>query len=133
MSLNAQGSLAVDRGAASKDQSRVMFVLGTAISERVMRPMFGASIANAIGLTSSGIRKIDDIAGNAVQEVVTRAVTDAFDSHLPHLSLVDLIFRTEFAETVYFVDVVWAYPSNVERTYTGRVDVSGFVDTIGRS
>ena len=121
----------MDTSKAAKDQSKVMFVLGTAIGERVMRPMFGASIANAVGMTSPGARIGDSIQGNTAPEVIVTAIMDAFETRLGHLVLVDVEIDTAFADSVLFVDVVWAYPGDSSTTFSGRVDVSGFVDRLG--
>ncbi len=130
MQIDKRGKLAEDQDRQSIDRSQLLFVLGTAVGERVMRPQFGASVNEAIAsipnASFTGTADREEMARRVIQEVIQ----NVFDKHFPRLRLVDVQIAKEYSGSVLYVDVFWAYPPVTEQssTYSGRLDVSKYVN-----
>lgn len=133
--LDKRGRVATDLSRGAMDRSRVLFVLGTGVGERVMRPTYGTSIADAVAMVSPD-RKPEDDQDPGVKDVIRTAIENAFEQLLPKLLLKDILFSTQFGRTTYMVDVYWAYKNpavDSNRVENGLIDMRNLVNRIGAS
>lgn len=101
---------AFGRVATTSDQKkiwndRVTMALGTLLTERVMRPEFGASLGDALFESS-------EFAAVKLEAEIYRV----FQEHLPLLSVVNIGTTTDQATGTVTVDVVYALPNADEAT-----------------
>ena len=132
VALDRRGKFAVDQDRQSRDRSQLLFVLGTAVGERVMRPSFGASIEDAIAsippdaMADGGANKVQEMKDQIIGEMIR----NVFDRHFPNsdITLVDVKTSKSQAGNVLYVDVFWAYQSSSAQseTFSGRLNISKY-------
>lgn len=117
--IDAYGNVAKATTPEGIWSSRVFSVLGTALGERVFLPSFGTSLPLYLMDTQS-----------IVEEVVDAEIRKAFNTFLPSLEILTLDFYFDESTKVFYVDLTYKLPSNVETTTTvgiAAISSSGLV------
>lgn len=109
-SVDDYGNLAVTTNADKIWADRVASVIGTTVGERVMRPSFGTKVSFASWATRS-----------AMEDVLYKEINRGFYLHLNLLTLENIEFNYNEAESIAYVSVSYSLPD--KRQATTRVGV----------
>jgi phage baseplate assembly protein W len=104
-SLNDYGNITVTSDPDKIWKDRVAVVVGTQIGERVMRPQFGTKVAFAAWTTRT-----------AMEEIIRKEVGQAFQRHLPLLTLENINFAYSDLDNIAQVEITYALPDNRQAT-----------------
>lgn len=105
--LDRFGNIVVTTNQETIWSNRVHMAVGTSISERVMRPGYGTTIAAALFDTNS-----------FMEETIRREVDAVFNNYLSLLTLVDLKFSFIEDRNELSVEVLYQLPNKSEITTT---------------
>jgi phage baseplate assembly protein W len=94
---------------------KVLSVIGTGVSERLLRYNFGSKMYQEHFGTQT-----------AAKEGIYREIYTAFSTHLPLLSLKDVLFSQTENDSELVVEVRYSLPNDLETTtYIGKVSLRG--------
>lgn len=115
MSLSPYGTIQATQSQSKIWSDRVLSVIGTLQSERVMFPEFGTNIASAL------FKGTD----TAVQEIDAE-IQEAFVNLLPNLTYIESIIEEDVENGTIVVDVVYSLPNQeVQKTAVALTAIGG--------
>lgn len=104
-SIDSYGNISTATSPKKIWEDRVKSVIGTMIEERVMRPNFGTSVPKLLWDSS-------DFAQGSIESEVRRA----FLTHLPLLSLDEVVINYDEYTNIITANVVYSLPNDEETT-----------------